>query len=150
MDQRMGELAAYEESLAIRRRLARIDPSNAQWRHDEACILDGIGNVYRKVGKSQEAIAAYEEGVAIWRQLAKLDPRNHHRQLTISISLKKLGDVKLEAADSVPSHPRNPRGSQPIAGEGTERVFFGVSNTDTANAQTIAQGGRRLCGRCVG
>ena len=42
MDQRMGELAVYEESLAIRRRLARIDPSNAQWRHDEACILDGM------------------------------------------------------------------------------------------------------------
>jgi tetratricopeptide (TPR) repeat protein len=96
----MGELAAYGESLAIRRRLAMIDPSNAQWRHDEAWILDRIGNVYRKAGMSQEAIAAYEGGVDIWRQLAKLNPRNPHRQLNISMSLKKLGDVRLEAADS--------------------------------------------------
>ena len=102
MNQRsMGELAAYTESLALRHRLARIDPSNAQWRHDAACILNSIGDVHRKVGKNQEAIAAYEEGVAIWRQLSKRDPRDHHRQTAASISLKKLGDVKLEAADSI-------------------------------------------------
>jgi hypothetical protein len=39
MEQVIGELAACAESLALRRRLAEIDPSNAQWRHDEACIL---------------------------------------------------------------------------------------------------------------
>jgi tetratricopeptide (TPR) repeat protein len=99
MDQSMAELAACRESLAIRRRLAKIDPSNAQWRHDEACILDQIGNVYRKARKTQEAIAAYEEGVAIWRQLTNLARRDPQRQLKISMSLKKLGDVKLDAAD---------------------------------------------------
>ena len=36
-DQCVRDIAAYEESLAMRRRLARVDPSNAQWRHDEAC-----------------------------------------------------------------------------------------------------------------
>jgi tetratricopeptide (TPR) repeat protein len=100
MEQGMRELQACGESLAIRRRLARIDPSNAQWRHDEACIQDHMGNVYRKAGKTQEAIAAYERSVAIWRQLANLARWDPHRQLNISMSLKKLGDVKFDAADS--------------------------------------------------
>ena len=53
MEHKVGELAACRDSLAIRRRLAGLDPTNAQWRHDEACILDHIGNVYRKAGKAQ-------------------------------------------------------------------------------------------------
>jgi tetratricopeptide (TPR) repeat protein len=99
MEQRLGELEACRDSLAIRRRLAGLDPSNAQWSHDEACILDHIGNVYQKAGKAQEAIAAYESSVAIWRQLAKQARRDRQRQLNVTMSLKKLGDLKLEAGD---------------------------------------------------
>lgn len=94
-----GLLEDYQKSLALRHRLVRIDPTNAQWRYDEACILDQIGYEYRKRGLDQEAIAAYEVSVAIWRQLAKADPRN--RQLDFLISLGKLGDAKLAVADSV-------------------------------------------------
>ena len=99
MEHKVGELAACRDRLAIRRRLAGLDPTNAQWRHDEACILDHIGNVYRKAGKAQHAIAAYEESVAIWRRLANLARRDRQRQLNVTMSLRKLGDVKLEAAD---------------------------------------------------
>jgi tetratricopeptide (TPR) repeat protein len=94
-----GVLEDYQRSLALRHRLVRIDPSNAQWRYDEACILDQIGHEYRKAGLSHQAITAYEVSAAIWRQLAKADPRN--RQLDLSISLAKLGDAKLAVADSV-------------------------------------------------
>ena len=99
MEHKVGELAAWRDSLDIRRRLAGLDPTNAQWRHDEACILDHIGNVYRKAGKAQDAIAAYEESVAIWRRLANLARRDRQRQLNVTMSLRKLGDVKFEAAD---------------------------------------------------
>ena len=99
MEHKVGELAACRDSLAFRRRLAGLDPTNAQWRHDEACILDHIGNVYRKAGEAQDAIAAYEESVAIWRRLANLARRDRQRQLNVTMSLRKLGDVKLEAAD---------------------------------------------------
>ena len=99
MEHKVGELAACRDSLAIRRRLAGLDPTNAQWRHDEACILDHIGNVYRKAGEAQDAIAAYEESVAIWRRLANLARRDRQRQLNVTMSLRKLGDVKLEFAD---------------------------------------------------
>lgn len=97
--QHAGLLEDYQKSLALRHRLVLIDPTNAQWRYDEACILDQIGHEYLKGGLDQEAIAAYEVSAAIWRQLAKTDPRN--RQLDFLISLGKLGDAKLAVADSV-------------------------------------------------
>ena len=54
-----GELASYEESLALRRRLAKIDPSNTQWQRDEAYVLDRIGDEYRILRMSHRAMAAY-------------------------------------------------------------------------------------------
>ena len=80
MGQLTGELAACAESLAFRRRLANIDPSNAQWRHDEACILYRIGNIYRDAGKNADAIVALAGEVAIWRELAEAAPRDRQRQ----------------------------------------------------------------------
>ena len=81
--------------------MAKIDPSNTQWQHDEAYFLDRIGDEYRNAGMSHQAIAAYEGSLAIWRQLAKIEPRNPHRQLDVSTTLNKLGDVKLDVADSM-------------------------------------------------
>jgi tetratricopeptide (TPR) repeat protein len=100
-DESSGALAIYEESLTLRRRLAKIDPRNSQWQRDAAYFLDRIGDEYRKVGMNQRAIAAYEESLAVWRHLAKIDRRNPQLQLNISVCLDKLGDVKLGAADGM-------------------------------------------------
>jgi tetratricopeptide (TPR) repeat protein len=97
---RVGNLAVYEECLAIRRRLAKVDPRNTQWQHDEACLLDQIGNEYRNAGMKRQAIAAYEASLAVLRHLAEIDPRNTQRQLDVAVSLNKLGDVKLDGVDS--------------------------------------------------
>jgi tetratricopeptide (TPR) repeat protein len=93
-------LAVYEECLAIRRRLAKVDPRNTQWQHDEACLLDQIGNEYRNAGMKRQAIAAYEASLAVLRHLAEIDARNTQRQLDVAVSLNKLGDVKLDGVDS--------------------------------------------------
>ena len=95
-----GNLAAYEECLAIRRRLAKVDPRNTQWQHDQALILDQIGNEYRNAGMKRQAIEAYEGSLAVWRHLANIDPQNSQRQRDVAISLDKLGDVKFDGADS--------------------------------------------------
>ena len=95
-----GNLAAYEECLAIRRRLAKVDPRNTQWQHDQALILDQIGNEYRNAGMKRQAIEAYEGSLAVWRHLANIDPQNLQRQLDVAISLNKLGDMKFDGADS--------------------------------------------------
>jgi tetratricopeptide (TPR) repeat protein len=99
MDQLTGELAAWAESLAFRRRLAKIDPSNAQWRHDEACILNRIGNICRDAGKNTDAMIALAGEVAIWREMAQAAPRDRQRQLNIATSLKRFADAKVGAAD---------------------------------------------------
>ena len=95
-----GNLAAYEECLAIRRRLAKVDPRNTQWQHDQALILDQIGNEYRNAGMKRQALEAYEGSLAVWRHIANIDPQNSHRQRDVAISLNKLGDVKFDGADS--------------------------------------------------
>ena len=77
-------LAIYEQSLTLRRRLAKIDPRNSQWQRDAAYFLERIGDEYRKVGLNQRAIAAYEESLTVWRHLAKIARRNPQLQLNIS------------------------------------------------------------------
>jgi tetratricopeptide (TPR) repeat protein len=96
----VSNLAIYEECLAIRRRLAKVDPRNTQWQHDEACLLDQIGDEYRNERMKRQAIGAYEASLAVLRHLAEIDPRNTQRQLDVAISLNKLGDVKLDGIDS--------------------------------------------------
>jgi tetratricopeptide (TPR) repeat protein len=96
---RNAVLEDYEKSLALRHNLVRIDPTNAQWRHDEACILHRIGDEYCRAGLTQEAVAIYEVSVAIWRELAKIDSQSQTRDL--AISLGKLGDAKLATADAM-------------------------------------------------
>ena len=45
-----GALAAYRESLAVRRRLAEADPSNAGWQRDLSVSHEKIGDVLRDQG----------------------------------------------------------------------------------------------------
>src|SRR5262245_16945821 len=96
----VGNLAVYEECLAIRRRLVKVDPRNAQWQHDEACLLDQIGDEHRNTGMKREAIGSYEASLAVLRHLAEIDPRNTQRQLDVANSFNKLGDAKLDGFDS--------------------------------------------------
>ena len=42
---RAGALAAYEESLAIRRKLAAADPGNAGWQRDVGVSLNRVGDM---------------------------------------------------------------------------------------------------------
>jgi hypothetical protein len=62
--QHTGVLADYQTSLALRHRLVRIDPTNAQWRYDEACILDQMGCEYRKLGRKPSQLFGDQEGIA--------------------------------------------------------------------------------------
>jgi tetratricopeptide (TPR) repeat protein len=97
---RFVNLAVYEECLAIRRRLVEVDPHNTQWQHDEARLLDQIGNEYRNAGMKRQAIGAYEASLAVLRHLAESDSRNTQRRLDVAVSLNKLGDVKLDGVDT--------------------------------------------------
>ena len=69
-------LAIYQDKLAMRRRLANLDPSNPQWRSDQAEILGLIAMEFRHAGLVERAIPPFEESCAILRELTDLDPRN--------------------------------------------------------------------------
>ena len=84
---RARALAAYEESLAIRRKLAAADPGNAGWQRDVSVSLNKVGDVRLAAGDRAGALAAYEESLAIRRKLAAADPGNAGWQRDVSVSL---------------------------------------------------------------
>jgi len=92
-------LAIYEDKLATRRRLAHVDPTNPQWRCDEAGILTTIGIESRKLGWSEQAIRAFQESCIILRELADLDPRNSTLHGHLSTSLAELAKARLDVGD---------------------------------------------------
>jgi len=92
-------LAIYEDKLATRRRLAHIDPTNSQWRCDEAGILTTIGIESRKVGWSEQAIRAFQESCIILRELADRDPRNSTLHQHLSTNLGELAKARLDVGD---------------------------------------------------
>jgi tetratricopeptide (TPR) repeat protein len=88
-----GALAAYRESLAVMRRLADADPSNALWQCDLSVSHNKVGDVLRAQGDLAEALAAYRESLAARRRLAEADPSNAVWQRDLSVSQEKIGDA---------------------------------------------------------
>src|SRR5439155_1152448 len=60
--------AAFGEGLAISRRLAEQDPSNAGWQRDLAVAHSRVGDVLQAQGKLAEAQAAFGEYLAVTRR----------------------------------------------------------------------------------
>ena len=87
---------AFGEYLAISRRLAAQDPSNAGWQRDLAGAHSRMGDVLQAQGKLAEAQAAYGENLAISRRLAAQDPSNAGWQRELAVAHSRVGDV-LEA-----------------------------------------------------
>jgi tetratricopeptide (TPR) repeat protein len=63
--------AAYGEYLAISRRLAEQDPSNAGWQRDLAVAHSQVGGVLQARGDLGAAEAAYENSVLIFKELTE-------------------------------------------------------------------------------
>jgi tetratricopeptide (TPR) repeat protein len=71
-----GALAAYRESLAVRRRLGEADPSNAGSQRDLSLSLDRLAVIHERQGDRTAALAYAEESLSIAERLAALDPTN--------------------------------------------------------------------------
>jgi tetratricopeptide (TPR) repeat protein len=85
-------LAAYSEYLAITRRLAEQDPSNAGWLRELAVAHSCMGGVFQAQGKLDDALAAYSDSLAITRRLAEQDPSNvglRHESLVALVSMAR-------------------------------------------------------------
>ncbi len=78
--------AAFAEYLAISRRLAGQDPSNAGWQQDLAVAHSRVGGVLQAQGELTAAQAAFAEYLAISRRLAGQDPSNAGWQRELAVA----------------------------------------------------------------
>jgi tetratricopeptide (TPR) repeat protein len=90
-------LAAYQESLATREKLAAADPGNTERQRDLLLSHNNIGNVLVAVGRREEALAAYRKFLAISEKLAAAHPGETEWQHDLSVSHEKIGDVLVAA-----------------------------------------------------
>ena len=67
---------AYMESLALRRRLAEADPSNAGWQRDLSVTLTRLAQLHEQQGDRAGALPLAEESLSICERLAALDQSN--------------------------------------------------------------------------
>ena len=95
--QAQGKLAgaqrAFRESLAISRRLAEEDRSNAGWQRDLGVAHSRVGDVFQAQGKLAEAQAAFGADLAISQRLAEQDPSNAGWQRELAVAHSRVGDV---------------------------------------------------------
>jgi tetratricopeptide (TPR) repeat protein len=88
-----GALESYRESLAVRRRLAEADPSNAGWQRDLSVSQERIADVQLAQGDLAGALESYRESLAVSRRLAEADPSNAGWQRDLSFILTRLAQV---------------------------------------------------------
>jgi tetratricopeptide (TPR) repeat protein len=88
-----GAEQAYRASLAVAERLAKADPSNAQWQRDLSVSQIYIGQVLSAQGDLGGAEQAYRASLAVRERLAKADPSNAQWQRDLSVSQNKIGEV---------------------------------------------------------
>ena len=93
-------LRAFTEALAISRRLADLDPGNADWQRDLAVAHNRVGGVLQTQGQLDAALRAYTEDLAISRRLVDLDPGNATWQRDLAATCEHLAG--LEAARGKP------------------------------------------------
>jgi tetratricopeptide (TPR) repeat protein len=92
-------LASYEESLAIARSLAAMDPDSSEIKTVLAEDLGWLASA-KKDTAPQEALAAAEEMVALSRALLDMDGSNMPAQAFLAAGLRLLGELKLDAHDN--------------------------------------------------
>ena len=86
-------LDAYQQSLAIAKRLAEQDKSNAGWQRALSVSYNKVGEVLVAQGRIQEALEAYQQDLAIAKRLAEQDKSNPVWQRDLSISYDRVGNV---------------------------------------------------------
>src|SRR5262245_59105240 len=86
-------LRACRDSLAIRERLAAVDPSNPLWEAALSQSHTRIGEVLIRQGQLEDALKSYRNGLAIMERLAAADPGNTVSQRELTVSYDRGGPV---------------------------------------------------------
>jgi len=92
-------LEAYDEALAISKRLAEENPDEAMER-ERAFVLQRSGILKHRIGRSEEGLADLEAALATGRQLVASHPDDIDLWRHISRCLNDIGDIKKRAGES--------------------------------------------------
>jgi len=95
--------AAFEETLAVSRRLVEEDQANAVWQRGLAVALGRMGDVLQAQGKHDLAGRAFEESRAITQQLAERDPSKDGWQRDLAIADGRMALMQLEKGEAPPN-----------------------------------------------
>jgi tetratricopeptide (TPR) repeat protein len=86
-------LDAYQQSLAIFKRLAEQDKTNSAWQRDLSVSYNKVGDALVGQGKLPEGVDAHQQSLAIFKRLAEQDESNSAWQRDLSLSYNKVGDA---------------------------------------------------------
>jgi serine/threonine-protein kinase len=86
-------LDAYQNGLAIAKRLAEQDKTNTGWQRSLSVSYERVGDVLVAQGKLQEALDAYQQSLKIRQTLAERDKSNTDWQLDLSVSYERVGNM---------------------------------------------------------
>ncbi len=118
---------AYEESLAIRDRLARENPLIARFQRDLARNHINIGNVQRATGQTGDALASYEKARAILERLARENPSVTEFQYNLAASYLNIGGLQSETGrtgDALASNEKAHAILERLVGENPSVIWF--------------------------
>jgi tetratricopeptide (TPR) repeat protein len=89
---RFDALADYRKALAIRERLAAVDPGNVEWQRGLAVSYDRIGEI---LGESDPdaGLDEYRKALAICEKLAAADPGNKEWQRDLAGSYERIAEM---------------------------------------------------------
>lgn len=124
--------AAFDEALAISRRLVAQDLSNIECQRELGVALNRVGDVLLAQGKLEAARAVFDEALIMSRRLAEREPDEPGGQRELAVALNRTGDVflrqgKLKCARSAfdeagnitqrlaRQHPRNSKRQRELA-----------------------------------
>ncbi len=89
-------LRTYAESLAIRERLVRENPSVARFQSDLAKSYNNVGSLQSETGRPAEALASYEQARAIRERLVRENPSVSEFQSDLAGSHQSIGILQHE------------------------------------------------------
>ena len=89
-------LKAYQEGLAIAKRLAELGPKHTEWQRDLFVSHTKVGDMHVKSDNNAAALKAYQDDLTIAKKLAELDPAVVQWQTDLVVSYIKLSQIQIE------------------------------------------------------
>ena len=109
-----GAEAAFFESLALRRDLAKSVPDNALYVGDIAQSLQLIGDHYRDFGDAKSALAFYDAAAAALAQVIALSPTDKKPQQDADAARKRADAMRTKVAAAFPAQTFSGNWWQPV------------------------------------